>query len=112
MKELNSNYEIEELIKNNIMSIVYFTGSRCGACEAIKIKIEEIIKKYPEIKTGEINGEDNLEIAAKYNVFSVPISLLYIEGKESLRIGRNVNLLELERNIQRYYHMIYSEKIN
>ena len=37
MKELNSNYEIEELIKNNIMSIVYFTGSRCGACEAIKI---------------------------------------------------------------------------
>lgn len=112
MKELNSSYEIEELIKNNTMAIVYFTGSRCGACEAIKIKIEEIIKRYPEIKNGEINGETNLEIAAKYDVFSVPIFLLYIEGKESLRIGRNVNLLELERNIERYYHMIYNNKKN
>lgn len=112
MKELNSNYEIEELIKNNIMSVIYFTGNRCGACEAIKIKIEEIIKKYPEIKSGEINGEDNLEIAAKYNIFSVPIFLLYIEGKECLRIGRNVNLVELEKSIQRYYDMIYSEKNN
>ena len=112
MKELHNNYEIEELIKNNIITVLYFTGSRCGACEVIKIKIEEIIKRYPEIKSGEINGETNLEIAAKYDVFSVPIFLLYIEGKESIRIGRNVNLLELERNIKRYYDMIYSEKNN
>ena len=49
----------------------------------------------------------NVELAAKYGVFSLPIFLLYIEGKETLRIGRNVDLLELERNIKRYYEMIF-----
>ena len=61
----------------------------------------------PQIKSGEINGEENLALAAKYGVFSLPIFLLFIEGKETLRIGRNVDLLELERNIKRYYEMIF-----
>ncbi len=107
MNKLSSNDEIDKLIKNNIMTVVYFSGSKCGACEAIKIKIEEILKKYPNIKACEINGEENLEIAARFDVFSVPIFLLYIEGKESIRVGRNVNLMDLESNIDRYYEMIY-----
>lgn len=107
MNKLSSNDEIDKLIKNNIMTVVYFSGSKCGACEAIKIKIEEILKKYPNIKACEINGEENLEIAARFDVFSVPIFLLYIEGKESIRVGRNVNLMDLESNIDRYYEMLY-----
>lgn len=107
MNKLSSNDEIDKLIKNNIMAVVYFSGSKCGACEAIKIKIEEILKKYPNIKDCEINGEENLEIAARFDVFSVPIFLLYIEGKESIRVGRNVNLMDLESNIDRYYEMLY-----
>ena len=107
MKKVSSDEEIKQEIKNNMMEVVFFTGSKCGACEAIKIKIESIIKWYPKIEACEINGEENLDIAAKYNVFSVPIFLLYIEGKEYLRIGRNVNLLELEKDIERYYKMIF-----
>ena len=107
MKKVSSDEDIKQEIKNNMMEVVFFTGSKCGACESIKIKIESIIKRYPKIQACEINGEDNLEVAAKYNVFSFPIFLLYIKGKEYLRIGRNVNLLELERVIERYYKMIF-----
>ncbi len=107
MEKLNNSEEIKRLIRNNQMAIVYFTGNSCGACEAIKIKIQEIISKYPKIKAGEINGEENLGLAAEYGIFQMPIFLLYVEGKESLRIGRNVDLLELERNIERYYRMIF-----
>ena len=35
---------MEELINNNPISIVYFSGSECGACDAIKEKILHIIK--------------------------------------------------------------------
>ena len=107
MRKLMNENEIIDLINNNKMSVVYFTGMDCGACEAIKFKIESILKELPQIKSGEINGEENLELAAKYGVFSLPIFLLFIEGKETLRIGRNVDLLELERNIKRYYEMIF-----
>lgn len=107
MNKLRSDDEIVDLIKNNSMSIIYFTGSICGACEIIKIKIEDILKIFPNIKSGEVNVEKHLDLAGKYNIFSVPIFLLYIEGKESIRLGRNLDLLELELNIKRYYEMIF-----
>lgn len=107
MNKLVSENEVSNLIVDNKMAVIYFTGMDCGACEAIKFKIESILRSLPKIKSGEINGEENLELVVKYGVFSLPIFLLFIEGKESLRIGRNVNLLELEGNIRRYYDMIF-----
>ncbi|OOM05952.1 thioredoxin family protein [Clostridium saccharobutylicum] len=107
MNKLHKDSEIEELIKSNNISVTYFTGSDCGACEAIKIKIEDILKRFPKIKSGEINTKKHLDLAAKYNIFSVPVFILFIEGKESIRVGRNINLLELELNIKRYYDMIF-----
>ena len=107
MNKLLSENDIINLINDNKMAVIYFTGMDCGACEAIKDKVEIILKNLPEIKSGEINGEENLGLAAKYGVFSLPIFLLFIEGKETLRVGRNVDLFELERIIKRYYEMIF-----
>jgi thiol-disulfide isomerase/thioredoxin len=89
------------------MAVIYFTGSTCGACKIIKIKIEDILRRFPKINSGEINAEKHLDLAAKYNIFSVPVFLLYLQGKESIRLGRNLDLLELEANIKRYYEMIF-----
>lgn len=108
MKALGSENEIHELIENSSMAVVYFTGMDCGACEAIKFKVEDILKRFPNIKSGEINGEKHLDVCAKFDVFSVPVLLLYVDKKESLRIGRNVDLLDLEGKIDRYYKMIYN----
>lgn len=107
MKKLNNNEEIKKLIEESSMAIVYFTGMDCGACEAIKYKVEMILKKYPEIKSAEISGEENPGAAAAYGVFSLPVCLAYTMGKEALRIGRNVDLLEFEKDIDRYYEMIF-----
>lgn len=107
MFKLTNENEVDKLVKNNTMAVIYFTGMDCGACEAIKLRVENILKGYPNIRAGEISGEENLKVTAKYGVFSLPIFLLFIEGKETLRLGRNVDLLELEKSIERYYKMIY-----
>ncbi|ETJ29240.1 Thioredoxin, partial [human gut metagenome] len=39
----------------------------------------------------------------------LPLLILYVDEKESIRIGRNIDLLSLERNIERYYNMIYEK---
>ncbi len=109
MKLLSSQKEVEDFIQVNSMAIVYFTGSECGACEVIKLKVEEIIKKFPKLKGGEINGEEERELASTYGVFSLPTFFLYVEGKETLRYGRNLNLLELQGNINRYYEMLFGD---
>lgn len=106
MNLLETDDEIKELI-NNKMAVLYFTGNSCDACEIIKGKIEKVLSDFPKIQAGELNGETNLKIAAEYNVFSLPIFLLFIEGKEILRIGRNVNFFALEEDIKRYYKILF-----
>ena len=61
MNKLHNEDEIIELINNNSMAVVYFTGMDCGACEVIKFKVENILRKHPEIKSGEINGEEEFK---------------------------------------------------
>lgn len=108
MKKLNTVEDVKEVISNNEMTVIYFTGMDCSACEVIKFKVEEILKKYDKIEACEIDGEQHRDICAEYGVFSVPIFLLFIDGKESIRVGRNVDLLDLESKIDRYYNMIFN----
>ncbi len=99
--------EIENFIRDNLISIVYFSGATCGACDAIRDKVLHIIKDYKEIKFMEINAVENKEIAATYDIFSLPILLLFVNGKESLRVGRYFDMLDFKNSIDRYYNMIY-----
>lgn len=105
MNLINTQRELDELINKNIITVVYFSGTTCGACKVIKSRINDMLTKFSKIASCEINGEESIEIAAKYQVFSLPIMLLYIEGKETLRVGRNVDFLNLEKQISRYYDM-------
>ncbi|MDK2829934.1 MAG: hypothetical protein PWP67_2767 [Clostridium butyricum] len=78
-------------------------------CEPLLWVTKEILKRFPRVKSGEIDGEKHPDICAEFNVFSLPLLILYVDEKESIRIGRNIDLLSLERNIERYYNMIYEK---
>ena len=56
MNRISSEDEVLRLINDNEMVVVYFTGRDCGACEAIKFKIEGILRTLPNIKAVEIDG--------------------------------------------------------
>ncbi|MDU5107717.1 MULTISPECIES: thioredoxin family protein [unclassified Clostridium] len=99
--------QIEEFTKENLISIVYFSGSICGACDAIKEKVLHVIKDYNEVKFLEVNAIENKEIAAEYNIFSLPILLLFVNEKETLRLGRYFDILEFKNSLDRYYNMIF-----
>ena len=99
--------EINEFIKVNLIGVLYFSGATCGACDVIKEKVLHIIKDYNEVKFLEVNAIENKEIATQYNIFSLPILLLFVDGKETLRIGRNFDVLEFKNSIDRYYNMIF-----
>lgn len=99
--------EIEEFIKVNLIGVLYFSGATCGACDVIKEKVLHITKDYNGVKLLEVNAIENKKIAAEYNIFSLPILLLFVDGKETLRIGRNFDILEFKSYIDRYYNMIF-----
>lgn len=107
MKITNSYEEINELINNNDMALLYFSGENCGVCNVIKSKVEDMLIKYPNIKSLEIKTENFREIAGQYNIFTIPGIIVYVQKKETIREARYISLDELECKIQRYYNMIY-----
>lgn len=96
----------KKLLENKI-TVLYFSGSICGACEIIKEKIKRVLVDYKEVSFIEINGVEKKEIAATYDVFTLPLIILFIEGKESVRMGRNIDMLEFKNLIDRYYNLLY-----
>lgn len=107
MLKINSNEEIKNIISDNEMVILYFSNKVCGVCEVIRDKVQSILELYSKVKFIDIDGEEQIQLAALNNVFSFPLLILYADGKEVIRVGRNVNLLELEETIKRYYYMLF-----
>jgi thiol-disulfide isomerase/thioredoxin len=107
VEEVTYQDEINDKIKNSKMLILYFSNKVCGACEVIRNKVEKILELYPKINIIDIDGEKEMEVAAMKGVFSFPVLILYIEGKETIRVGRNIDFLEFEKTIQRYYQWIF-----
>lgn len=102
-----TNEEVKNFINENEMCIIYFNGMKCGACCVIRNKVLDILKNYKEVKFIDIDIEENTKLASEFSVFSAPFGIIYIGGKEYIKFGRNVDLLDLEKNIDRYYDMVF-----
>ena len=98
---------IKKLIRENEMVLVYFGSESCGVCIAVKPRIEEILKNYPGIKCIEVDVDKSIGAAGEYNVFTIPVILLFINGKETIREARFISIQDLEYKIARYYNMLF-----
>lgn len=107
MEIIRSYEKLTELIKNNNMLMIYFGSDTCGVCKSMMPKVENMIKNFPNIKAVRVEADKNLKIAADFNVFTVPVILLYIQGKETIREVRIISLDNLEQKISRYCQIFY-----
>jgi thiol-disulfide isomerase/thioredoxin len=107
MKEIYLEEEIYELANENKMTLLYFGSPNCNVCKAVKPKIEKILNKYPKIVSTEVNVERSIKAAATYNIFTFPVILLFIEGKETLREARYISIQDIDNKIKRYYDLYF-----
>ncbi len=64
------------------------------------------MSQFRQIKMGLIDAEEIPEIAGHFQIFTVPVLLLFVEGKEVLREARIVHTDVLEKNIKRIYEAV------
>ncbi len=96
------NLEIENAI------LLYFTSPDCNLCKSLIPKIREMVaSKFPQLKLQVVDIASNKEIAGKYQIFTVPVILVFFEGKEFLRKVRNFSISELEKEIDRPYQLFF-----
>lgn len=101
--------EIEEEIEKSLGIMIYFSGTNCSVCKVLKPKIEEeFTKHFPKIKQIYLEDKDK-EIYAHFNIFSVPTTLLFFEGKEFFRKSRNISIMGFIEEVKRPYMMLMGD---
>ena len=77
----SANFE-EEVIKSDIPVLVDFYADWCGPCKMMMPIVDKMAEKYDgKIKVGKVNSDEENQLAAKYNIMSIPSFLLFKNGE-------------------------------
>ncbi|WP_086348741.1 thioredoxin family protein [Candidatus Enterococcus clewellii] len=69
-------------------NVFFFTADWCGDCRFIKPVLPEIEAAFPDYQFIEVDRDEFIDVAAKWNIFGIPSFVVLDNGKE---LGRLVN---------------------
>ena len=80
LKITEQNFE-EEVVKSNIPVLVDFYADWCGPCKMMAPVLEEIAENNNGFKIVKLNVDENMSIAEKYNIMSIPALFVFDKGE-------------------------------
>lgn len=97
VKITKNNFE-SEVIKSDKKVLLDFYAEWCGPCRMVGPVVEEIANEYPEYKICKINVDEQPELAASFQVMSIPSLFVMENGKvinQALGAKTKAQLLEM-----------------
>ncbi len=89
------------------LKLHYFTASACSVCDSLLPKMQALIsQQFPQVILEIHSVEESPKIAADFGVFTVPVAILSIDGKESERWVRSFGIIEIQQKLQRIASLI------
>ena len=75
------NFE-SEVLESDVPVVVDFWAEWCMPCKMIAPVLEELADEYDgKVKVGKLNVDEQADLAAQYNIISIPTLLLFKDGE-------------------------------
>ena len=74
------NFE-QEVLQAEGRVLVDFWADWCGPCRMLSPIIEEIADEHDDIKVCKVNVDEESALAQRYNVMSIPMIVMFENGK-------------------------------
>lgn len=80
-KFTTENFEAE-VLNADIPVLVDFYADWCGPCKMMMPIVEKIAEEYSgKLKVGKCNTDENMPVAQKYRISSIPTFMIFKEGQ-------------------------------
>ncbi|HOK80818.1 MAG TPA: thioredoxin [bacterium] len=102
MKVLNDD-NFDAVLNENAVVLVDFYADWCGPCRMMAPVIEELAKEMEgKILVAKLNVDENPDIAARFQIFSIPTFIIFKNGKPEQKIIGAVGKAGLLEKISSY----------
>ena len=79
--EITSKDQFDEAVKSETLTVVDFWAVWCGPCRVLKPLLHKIAGEHPEIQLLTVDVDANQELAAEYDINSIPAVFMFKNGK-------------------------------
>lgn len=101
--DLSSIDQIDLFIEQNKLAFLFISRTDCSVCHGLKPQVQKLMEKFPKIQLRHIDAEEVEAVAGRFSIFTVPVLLLFVEGKEYVREARMVHMDLFEEKIRKIY---------
>lgn len=83
-KFTQENFE-QEVLNSDVPVLVDFYADWCGPCQMLAPIIEDISDSDIGVKVGKVNVDEQMPLALKYGARSIPLLILFKNGKPAAK---------------------------
>ena len=102
--------QVNQNISDQKGLLLYFSNDACSVCKVLKPRVDQLVgEQYPIMQKYYIDTEKSPMIAGQHRVFTIPTILIFFEGREHVRLSRNIGMHQVEKAIDRPYKMVFED---
>ncbi|UUX35360.1 thioredoxin family protein [Fundicoccus culcitae] len=98
-KQLNTLEEVRNFINSEKYALLFVAGHTCSVCHALEPQVDRLLTNYPDVQTAIAYIEDIPELAGEFLIFTVPVVILFEDGKRMDSMARFVPIADLDKKL-------------